>query len=205
MSETTTGLRAVLSRPEVYELFQHVIGARAYMRKAINRYLAPVAGEKVLDIGCGPGGVLAYLPKVDYVGFDHSERYIQYASQRYAGRGRFHCDDVKNFAAYDHGGFDIAIAYGILHHLDDERAQGLFEIAKKALKPTGRILTVDPCFFDNQDPFSHYVSSNDRGQNVRHVRDYERLAQSVMGVADVHLDHGMSPLPYAACIMVCRP
>src|SRR6266478_4841848 len=63
------GLYFLLSLPSVYRLFRTIVqgdGCRVY----VSEYVRPVPGEKVLDIGCGPGDILENLPAVDYLGFD---------------------------------------------------------------------------------------------------------------------------------------
>ena len=84
---------SLLSVPAVYRVFRALVrggNANAYMTE----YVKPVAGEKVLDIGCGPGEILEELPAVDYLGFDISTKYIEAALKRYGQRGRFFCGDV---------------------------------------------------------------------------------------------------------------
>jgi len=57
-------------------------------------------GELVLDIGCGPGALLRYLPAgASYIGFDRNHAYIVQARREHGGRGTFICDDVSNFAS----------------------------------------------------------------------------------------------------------
>ena len=202
MAEKTTGWRSVLSVPWIYEAAQHVVGARRGMKIVVERYVQPKPGNKVLDIGCGPGGLVPLLPHVDYVGFDHSSQYIEHARERFGDRARFYCDDVSNFAQHQLASFDIVIAYGILHHLDDDRVRRLFQTAREALAPGGRIVTADPCYFAGQDPVTRFVSSRDRGQNVRYMSDYLKLAAESFPIVNAHKMHGFLPFPHAACILV---
>lgn len=201
--ELRSGWRSALSVPAVYEAVQILLGARRYKAGYVARHLRPGPGQSVLDIGCGTGALVPLLPEVDYVGFDRSQAYIAAAQARYGSLGRFHCDDVARFGVYDHGAFDIANAYGILHHVTDEDALRLFRIAHDALRPGGRLATADPCYVDGLSALKRLVISLDRGRNVRPLEDYRRLAQEVF--ADVRAVHesGFAPLPYSVCVLVC--
>ena len=56
-------------------------------------------------------------------------------------RGEFACQRVSD-ATLAHGpGFDVVIASGIVHHLEDDEALQLFRLSLAALKPGGRLIT----------------------------------------------------------------
>jgi hypothetical protein len=57
--------------------------------------------------------------------FDRNEAYIERARRMHGARGEFICDDVGHFARHALGPADIAVAIGILHHLDDNLASGM--------------------------------------------------------------------------------
>ena len=201
--ERRSGWRAVLSDPRIFDSVQAILGARRYMANYVTRHLQPQSSQSVLDIGCGTGALLQFMPDVSFVGFDHSQAYIAAARERFGGRGQFHCDDVANFRSYNDGAFDLVNAYGILHHITDEDAIGLFRIAHDALRPGGRLATADPCYVDGLSALKRYVISLDRGQNVRRFGAYEQLARQVFpDVRAVH-ETGYAPVPYSVCVLVC--
>ena len=79
---------SVLGIPAAYRLFFLIVGGD--VRKIYTtEYVKAQPGEKVLDIGCGPGDILEYLPDVKYTGFDLSPEYIEAAKKRFGERGRF--------------------------------------------------------------------------------------------------------------------
>src|SRR5262245_64697948 len=90
-------VRNLLALPAFYRAFGRLIGGSA-RETYVREYLRPVAGERVLDIGCGPGDILAFLPPVRYVGVDLSANYIAAARARYGTRGEFRCEDVADLA-----------------------------------------------------------------------------------------------------------
>lgn len=83
------------------------IGADRAISRYVDEILQPKAGMKVLNVGCGPANVLAYLPSVDYTGIDLTEKHIVHARQRYGERGRFIVGNVGNDLKQEEGAFDL--------------------------------------------------------------------------------------------------
>lgn len=202
MAQITTGVRAILSSPHVYNTFQAIMGARRGRQEFAEVDIRAAAGDRVLDIGCGTGEIRPYLPAVDYVGFDISPDYISAAQSKFGDMGTFHCrlfgrEDVARMPAAD-----IVLAIGLLHHLDDATALEFMELAKSALKPGGRLIALDPCLVEGQNPIARFLVSRDRGQNVRDEEGYIRLANSVFGNVS-HRTRHTRWIPYTHFIMQC--
>jgi SAM-dependent methyltransferase len=202
MAQITTGVRAVLSSPAIYSSFQALMGARRFRTNFADAFVRPHAGMRILDIGCGPADILAYLPGVDYWGFDISEAYIAKAKATFGERGRFHCKHLEREDLARLPRFDVAIAIGLLHHLDDPVAREVIALARDALRPGGRLVTVDPCLDPSQNFVSRFLVSNDRGQNVRAREGYESLARGVFARVHAQVRH-QAWIPYTHCIMQC--
>ncbi|MBS2034703.1 class I SAM-dependent methyltransferase [bacterium] len=202
MAEITSGLRAVLNHPLIYQAMQWLVGAER-LRRHIAARVAPRAGLRVLDIGCGPADLLAHLPGVDYVGFDSSEEYIQAARARFGQRGRFFQAELRADTALDLGAFDCILAVGLLHHLDDQAAVRLFELAVQLLKPGGRLLTVDCCWSPDQHPLARWLISRDRGQNVRDLQGYQSLAGQRFAQVQAECRHNLLHIPYSHTLLTC--
>ena len=62
MGETNTGLRALLTSPAIYEAVQRLMGAEQGRRAFVATYMAPKAGDRILDVGCGPAELAALSP-----------------------------------------------------------------------------------------------------------------------------------------------
>lgn len=198
-----TRLTALLSFPAGYRLFQRVVGGDLKERY-VAEYVKPRAGDKVLDIGCGPGDMLGYLPDVDYLGLDISPQYIDAARRRFGAAGRFLCADVGLATIEDERGqFDLVLATGVVHHLDDERAARLFALARLALRPGGRLMTFDGCYVPRQSRAARWILGLDRGKFVRTRDEYVRLAEAHFSEVQAHIRHDLLRIPYTHIIQAC--
>jgi SAM-dependent methyltransferase len=203
MAQITKGIRAVLSHPIIYSAFQKLMGARMFWQDFASTSIRPFQGMKVLDIGCGPADILAYLPGVDYWGFDINERYINYARVKFGNRGHFQCKTLQLPDLADLPRFDVVLALGLLHHLDDLTAVSTIKIAFKVLKPGGKLLTIDPCLEPSQNRIARYLISHDRGRNVRDRAGYEALVTLCFKNRQIVVRH-RAWVPYTHCLMKCQ-
>jgi SAM-dependent methyltransferase len=138
------------------------------------------AGARVLDIGCGTGDILAYLPSgVEYWGYDPSPEYVAAAQRRFGTRARFSCDLVDGARVLALPPFDILIASALLHHLDDEAVSALMQTVGVALRGGGRFVSIDPVLVPGQNPVARFLIEHDRGLNVRDPEGYLSLVRPV--------------------------
>jgi SAM-dependent methyltransferase len=200
-----SGVRFWLKVPFLYKLFQDAIGGNALRRSFIESHVRAEAGDKLIDIGCGPGEILRWLPDVDYLGFDFNPAYIATAERTHNRKGTFVIGDTK--ALWHDPRFrdaDVVIALGILHHLEDEEAEHCIRFAHRALKPGGRFLCFDACWISNQTFLSRYVMSKDRGQNIRTEQMYRHLAESAFKKIETWIDTKPLRIPYVMIFLECQ-
>lgn len=198
-------MKSILSRANIFKLFKlcfSLCGGSTISPFLINHYLRPQRGCRMLDIGCGICDILKYLPEVDYVGLDANKKYIDYA-KKCGFKGNFYWQAINEDLIGKFSSFDIVLAKGILHHLNDEDALTLFLIAKHALNQKGSLITFDGCFVDGQSRFTRHLLLNDRGEYVRNEAEYLCLASKVFSNVKVSIHNNLLKIPYTYIIMEC--
>lgn len=195
-------LRRLLELPGVYDLFQRIAGGVRCRQCFVRDHLCPTSGWRVLDIGCGTGDMLQSFPPVEYYGFDPSPDYIERARARKVPGSHFECGILTKSNLQTPGSFDLVHSSGVLHHLNDEQALELIEVAFLALKVGGRFCTLDGCYYPQQSLLSRWMLSMDRGQFVRDEVHYRRLAEQVFTQVETWLyPKLLRPLPYPVLVM----
>jgi SAM-dependent methyltransferase len=203
MTQITSGTRKILSFSLIYSLFQFLMGASKFRFMFIKDFLKVKENDIVLDIGCGPADILDHIPSyVKYIGFDISSNYIIQAKKKYGDRADFFCKILDSEDLNILPKFDYVILMGVLHHLDDKDALKVIQLSYEALKPGGRLLTVDPCFTPNQNKIAKFLISQDRGQNVRIEENYKLLPSPIFSSTTVNVINRLW-IPYTHCIMNC--
>ncbi|NQT12695.1 MAG: class I SAM-dependent methyltransferase [Planctomycetes bacterium] len=206
--EIDSGLRGILKAPWVFGLYQWLVGANSAKKWLAKNVWNIRDGQTIVDAGCGPGILVHYLPKaVNYFGFDISEPYISTAQSTFPDRGEFVCGDAARFIDEKQelkGAVDIVLTFGVLHHLDDEAALELLRAAHQLLKSGGRYVSFEPTFLRHQQWLSRWVISMDRGQNVRHEHQWQRLVGSVFTNHETSIITGLYRIPFTSIIIEAK-
>ena len=203
MSHRTSALYRWLEVPALYERFQLLLGAHAARKRFVAQFLRPAPGTKILDIGCGPGSLLEYLPEdAEYSGYDLNLSYIEAARRRYGARARFHHARVgEEPPELEASSFDLVIAKAILHHLNDDEARQLLRAAFRYLRPGGFFVSLDCVRHEGQKALSRLIISLDRGGAVRDPAGYERLVREHTPAVEGVLITDWLAVPYSYYIM----
>jgi len=196
--------RRLLDSAFLYRIVQHTLAPRSSRIAFIEEYVRPGRHDHVLDIGCGPADDLEYMPDtVSYVGFDLSERYVQAARSRWGDRGTFFQAAVSP-TLLDGYEFDVVVANGVIHHLDDAETKSLLGLARSVLKPAGRLVTKAPVLLESQHPVSRYLAERDRGGHVRYLGEYLNLADQIFDEVSIVTRSDMLRCPYDHAIMIAH-
>lgn len=202
MAQITSGLRALLSSPKVYDFVQNALGAQSSRRTLVRDHFQLRSGHTMLDVGCGTGEITPHLPAgVNYYGIDLSPDYIASARQRYGQLGRFDVADVSQPLPSSTPPADLVTCIGLLHHLDDSECVTLFRSIDKLLASGGRFVTLDPTFVSGQSVIAYQLARRDRGRNVRSPEAYEALAKRVFANVKPIVRHDLLRIPYTHCVL----
>jgi 2-polyprenyl-3-methyl-5-hydroxy-6-metoxy-1,4-benzoquinol methylase len=194
-----TGIRSVLGHPLVYAAFRGLVGAPACYKELSDTYLRINPGDTVLDFGCGPGSASSFPDGCYVIGYDVSSDYIAHAARVLGSDQRLFTTDLDFVRT--HGPYDVALALGVLHHLDDSEGRRAVDFMTENLKPGGRLITFDNVFVDDQSPIARWLISMDRGQNVRDVTGYRALFEGRNHDVTHDVRHDLLRIPYTHIIM----
>jgi SAM-dependent methyltransferase len=118
-------------------------------------------------------------------------------------RNSLRSEEIASYAGLIRTNPGIVVATGVVHHLDDAEAKNLFAVAKAALNPGGRLVTLDGCYEPGQSRIAKMLLDNDRGKFVRTESGYRVIATAVFPHVTCTVLHDMFRMPYTVIIMEC--
>ncbi|MEI7489097.1 MAG: class I SAM-dependent methyltransferase [Chryseobacterium sp.] len=195
-------LTKFLSIPLLYDTFQYAVGGKKAYKIYVTQYLQPKSRMRILDVGCGTGEILKYLPKdVFYKGYDISSSYIDSARQNFGNRGDFAIGNAANIVEPEES-FDLVMVNGALHHMDDATVLALLAKINPILKSGGRFISLDGVYTDNQSRIARLLLDADRGKHVRTKEQYMQLAKKYFEHIDANISNHLLRIPYTHLIMI---
>jgi ubiquinone/menaquinone biosynthesis C-methylase UbiE len=188
----------IFDNAQLYKLFQYSVMKTGTTKIIRDEILKPNGVDTVLDFGCGIGYHSVEFPNAQYLGVEPIAGCVKKANQLFKSESTnfINGDHLTLKSIPDHS-FELIIAIGVLHHIDDEIFSEFLKETYRILKPGGRLTTFDPVFHVGQSKFSRWVVSQDRGIWVRTTEDY---LQPIINVFKVPLNYmvysGLLRIPY---------
>jgi SAM-dependent methyltransferase len=193
----------ILNNPNWYNFFQKIISRHGGTVKYFTEnYILPLNPKSVLEIGCGTGTCLQYLPSyIEYTGVDISADYIDYAKIKYGKRGNFILGNLTKLNPNFFKGIDLVIAPGFFHHIKDRTINDYICYLKQNLQNEFKLFSIDPCFIDKRFSISNYIVSKDRGKFIRTESEYLRILKNHFMNTQSIICKDLLKFPYHSCII----
>lgn len=101
--------------------------------------------KKHLDYACGSGTLIGLYSEAESIGFDISERQIQYANKKYNQKANFYLISELNFEK-NLNKYDVITVLGLLEFLDNRGNIEIINNLHTLLKPNGKLILTTPNF-----------------------------------------------------------
>ncbi|MDP2926294.1 MAG: class I SAM-dependent methyltransferase [Nanoarchaeota archaeon] len=134
-------------------------------------------GMKVLDVGCGWGGLANYLAenfRVSVVGYNISHEQIKYAKEHNHNNVRFEEKDYRDAVDDSDKPFDVIVSIGNLEHVGRKNYRKYMKLIDNLLVPSGRLITH---FIARKDSVSPGVVDRFIGTDIFPGGEHPSLAQ----------------------------
>jgi ubiquinone/menaquinone biosynthesis C-methylase UbiE len=139
--------------PERYDssLITRLCGVSRMDDTVMEELGADIQSLSILDVGCATGRLLSRLARAGatkLAGTDLAPRILDVARVKLKGlstEAELKAADCEEHLPWDSATFDVVTMTGVLHHF--YRPQPALSEVCRVLKPGGRLILVDPCFF----------------------------------------------------------
>ncbi|WP_100406428.1 class I SAM-dependent methyltransferase [Bacillus solitudinis] len=126
--------------------------------------------KKILDFGAGTGANCTLCSPSYYLGLDPDSHRINFAKGMYP-HYQFEVF-TGNELPVDDNSFDFILIIAVLHHIPPETIHCYVKEFKRMLKPDGRIVLIEPCFFDKSPIGNWFMNYYDKGDYIQREEDY---------------------------------
>lgn len=130
---------------------------RAIVKRFLQANLPSSHGLKVIDVGCGTGGMLPLLAEFghDVTGLDTSDDALKFAQTRAPSARLLKGQLPDGLPAGEQ--FDLITAFDVIEHIPD--AVSALKVLRGALTPNGRLVVTVPAFqflWSDHDVLNHH-------------------------------------------------
>lgn len=156
--------------PQLYHLFVRP-------RWVTKMYVSNMIGSRfdfdnksVLDFGSGIGSSSYLFDSANYLGVEPDPRRVAYARRLHPGY-QFRVLEENRLPVADQS-VDYILIIAVLHHIPMADLPRYLEEFRRVLKPYGKILVMEPCFFQHS-PFNNwFMSFFDKGKYIQSEDGY---------------------------------
>lgn len=148
------------STVDIEQQSSHLILRGPYFKSIIQRWFPLDRSAKILEIGCGAGGLIYYAQGAGYLnmfGVDTSPQQVETAQK--LGVQQVQCADLMEFLiSFKEESLDMIIALDVLEHFNKEETCKLIDQIMRVLKPQGDFLLHVP---NGESPFFGAIAYGD--------------------------------------------
>lgn len=125
---------------------------------AVMRNTLPLKGQRILDVGCGSGGLVRFMTRegARVTGLDSSENQLKRANAAAPAGDECYLSGVGQDLPFDDGSFDAVVFFNSLHHVPSSDQAAALTEALRVLKSGGEIYILEPvaegAFFEMMRP-----------------------------------------------------
>ena len=163
-------VRWLLERPLVYRLWQAPFVEQKLVPLRAHNDLGAI--RRVLDVGCGPGTNTRQFAKMEYVGLDINEHYVEFAKKKF-GRD-FVAVDVTKYTPPPGAPFDFIFLNSFLHHVNDEDTRRILAALTNILPPDGHVHILE-LVLPERPSIARFLAKADRGEFPRPLEKWREI------------------------------
>lgn len=122
------------------------------------RNTLPLKGQRILDVGCGSGGLVRFMTRegARVTGLDNSENQLTRANAAVSAGDEDYVSGVGQDLPFEDGTFDAVVFFNSLHHVPTSVQAAALREALRILKPAGEVYILEPvaegAFFEMMRP-----------------------------------------------------
>jgi SAM-dependent methyltransferase len=156
------------------------VARRKVLQSLIQRRIRPLAGARILEVGCGTGHNLEMLERfgrVDAIEIDSEARAI---AQKRLGR-TIAAARLPALRGIERRAYDLVAALDVVEHIDDDRAT--VRALASCLKPGGKLLVTVPAhqwMWSRHDELNHHKRRYSK-RALRHLIEESPLRLDCIG------------------------
>lgn len=172
------------------------LGMKSIYFSLLNLHINPSSTMKILDVGCGTGGILDKLSHYGFViGGDISKEALRFCQTR-EQKNLIMIDSV--YLPFKTNSFDVITAFGVIEHIEDDL--GMLKELYRVSKPGGNIVFLTSAY---QFLWSYHDVANEHKRRYNKIEFKQRLFGSGFTIRQISYVNFLL-FPFIAVIRVMQ-